>query len=170
MQVTVRKFTDADLPAMTAIWNGIVEEGNSFPQDRPFTEEEAREFFAAQSFTGVAEADGKVLGLYILHPNNAGRCGHIANASYGVSSGTRGLGVGEKLVRHSLEMCPACGFVGLQSTPSSVPTRRRSSSMNASGSSTSARRKTATASRTAATRTSSSSISRSSKTKSPLRP
>ena len=114
MKVTVRKFTDADLPAMTAIWNGIVEEGNSFPQDRPFTEEEAREFFAAQSFTGVAEADGKVLGLYILHPNNAGRCGHIANASYGVSSGTRGLGVGEKLVRHSLEMCPACGFVGLQ--------------------------------------------------------
>ncbi|WP_368077356.1 N-acetyltransferase family protein, partial [uncultured Anaerotruncus sp.] len=87
MQVTVRKFTAADLPAMTAIWNGIVEEGNSFPQDKPFTEDEAREFFAAQSFTGVAEADGKVLGLYILHPNNAGRCGHIANASYGVASG-----------------------------------------------------------------------------------
>lgn len=90
MQVTVRKFTAADLPAMTAIWNGIVEEGNSFPQDKPFTEDEAREFFAAQSFTGVAEADGKVLGLYILHPNNAGRCGHIANASYGVAS--RGAG------------------------------------------------------------------------------
>ena len=24
----------------------------------------------------------QVLGLYILHPNNIGRCGHIANASY----------------------------------------------------------------------------------------
>lgn len=114
MEVTVRKYAAADLPAMTAIWNGIVEEGNSFPQDKPFTEEEAREFFAAQSFTGIAEADGKVLGLYILHPNNVGRCGHIANASYGVSPGARGLGAGEKLVRHSLEMCPACGFVGLQ--------------------------------------------------------
>ena len=55
-----------------------------------------------------------MLGLYILHPNNVGRCGHIANASYGVSPGARGLGAGEKLVRHSLEMCPACGFVGLQ--------------------------------------------------------
>ncbi len=29
-----------------------------------------------------AEGDGAILGLYILHPNNIGRCGHICNASY----------------------------------------------------------------------------------------
>ena len=49
-----------------------------------------------------------------VNPNNAGHCGHIANASYGAAPGTRGLGVGEKLVCHSLEICPKCGFVGLQ--------------------------------------------------------
>ena len=38
--------------------------------------------------------DGRVLGLYILHPNNVGRCGHIANASYAVSSAARGKGIG----------------------------------------------------------------------------
>ena len=31
---------------------------------------------------------------YILHPNNIGRCGHIANASYAVSSKSRGLHIG----------------------------------------------------------------------------
>ena len=114
MEVTVRKYAAADLPAMTAIWNGIVEEGNSFPQDKPFTEEEAREFFAAQSFTGVAEADGKVLGLYILHPNNVGRCGHICNASYAVKSVLRGHHIGETLVRHCMETARDLGFRVLQ--------------------------------------------------------
>ena len=35
------------------------------------------------------EENGEVVGLYILHPNNEGRCGHIANASYAVERGTR---------------------------------------------------------------------------------
>lgn len=41
-----------------------------------------------------AEEDGKVYGLYILHPNNVGRCGHICNASYAVSSDARGRHIG----------------------------------------------------------------------------
>lgn len=63
------------------------------------------EFFSAQSFTGVAlDSDtGDVAGLYILHPNNIGRCGHICNASYAVASACRGRGIGEMLVRHSME-------------------------------------------------------------------
>lgn len=43
-----------------------------------------------------------MVGLYILHPNNVGRCGHIANASYAVAEGQRGKKIGEKLVKHSL--------------------------------------------------------------------
>lgn len=44
----------------------------------------------------VAEEDGKIYGLYILHPNNVGRCGHICNASYAVSSDARGRHIGEQ--------------------------------------------------------------------------
>ena len=40
------------------------------------------------------EEDGKIFGLYILHPNNVGRCGHICNASYAVSSDARGRHIG----------------------------------------------------------------------------
>ena len=60
------------------------------------------EFFAKQTYSAVAEADGKVLGLYILHPNNEGRCGHICNTSYAVKDGVRGRHIGEQLVRHSM--------------------------------------------------------------------
>lgn len=34
--------------------------------------------------------DGQIVGLYILHPNNVGRCGHLCNASYAVDAWKRG--------------------------------------------------------------------------------
>jgi ribosomal protein S18 acetylase RimI-like enzyme len=62
----------------------------------------------------VDEESGQVLGLYILHPNNIGRCGHIANASYAVSADARGKGVGRALVKDSIAQLAPCGFTGLQ--------------------------------------------------------
>jgi L-amino acid N-acyltransferase YncA len=114
MEITVRKYEKKDFSAMTEIWNAIVLEGRSFPQDEPMDLREAEKFFSAQSFTGVAIKEQQVVGLYILHPNNAGRCAHIANASYGVKAGERGYGIGEKLVLHSLACCRKMGFKGLQ--------------------------------------------------------
>ena len=56
----------------------------------------------------------KVFGLYILHPNNVGRCGHISNASYAVSSESRGKHIGEMLVKDCLEQAKKHGFGVLQ--------------------------------------------------------
>ena len=55
-----------------------------------------------------------MLGLYILHPNNVGRCGHISNASYAVKTGCRGQHVGEALVRDCLVIGKQLGFRILQ--------------------------------------------------------
>lgn len=111
MNITVRAYRAEDLPALTAIWNEVVEEGTAFPQEVPLTPEDARVFFAEQTHVGVAEhEDGRVLGLYILHPNNVGRCGHICNCSYAVSSAARGLHIGERLVLDSKEQGRAHGF------------------------------------------------------------
>ena len=43
-----------------------------------------------------------------------GRCGHIANASFAVARASRGLHVGEKLVRDCLEQGKRHGFGILQ--------------------------------------------------------
>lgn len=88
--MTIRKYTENDLPAMISIWNEIVEDGIAFPQEDLLSEKTGAEFFDAQTYCGVAEENGTVYGLYILHPNNVGRCGHICNASYAVSSESRG--------------------------------------------------------------------------------
>lgn len=86
---------------MISIWNEVVEGGIAFPQEEVLTLESAIEFFSKQSYTAVAvdAVTDEVKGLYILHPNNVGRCGHISNASYAVSSRYRGLHIGEKLVK-----------------------------------------------------------------------
>lgn len=109
-----RPYREEDLPVITQIWNEVVEAGNAFPQTELLTPEEAREFFAGQSRTTVATMGGKVMGLYILHPNNVGRCGHIANASYAVARDARGSGIGQLLVEDSLRQAGRLGFRGLQ--------------------------------------------------------
>ena len=114
MDLSVEKYSSADLADMIRIWNEVVEEGIAFPQEELLDETSGREFFAAQTYCGVARLDGKVLGLYILHPNNVGRCGHICNASYAVSSESRGLHIGEKLVLDCLEQAKLHGFGVLQ--------------------------------------------------------
>jgi len=110
----IRKYQETDLPEMIAIWNEVVEDGIAFPQEECLTEETGGNFFASQSYTGVAENDGKIIGLYILHPNNVGRCGHICNASYAVSATCRGQHIGEKLVLDCLKTAKELGFRVLQ--------------------------------------------------------
>ena len=111
MELEIREYCEADLPGMAEIWNAIVEQGDSFPQEERMALNRARAFFQQQTFSGVAvDETGALQGLYILHPNNVGRCGHHANASYAVSSKMRGMKIGEGLVRHSLEKAKELGY------------------------------------------------------------
>lgn len=109
--ITVRKFTEKDLPEMTRIWNQVVEEGVAFPQKENLTQTDAPNFFEAQTVSAVAvnEAD-KVRGLFILHPNNVGRVGHICNASFAVDKDCRGEHIGESLVKACLTEAKKSGF------------------------------------------------------------
>lgn len=112
METVIRPYRQEDVPEMIRIWNEVVEDGAAFPQEEKLTPETGKAFFAEQSHCAVAlDADGRqVRGLYILHPNNVGRCGHICNASYAVSRDARGLHIGEKLVKDCLKQAAALGF------------------------------------------------------------
>lgn len=112
--MVVRGYTEQDLTEIIRIWNEVVEDGIAFPQEETLDSKTGAEFFASQSYTGVAEEDGKVFGLYILHPNNVGRCGHICNASYAVSKDARGRHIGEQLVTDCLKKGKELGFRVLQ--------------------------------------------------------
>ena len=114
--ITVREYRSQDMEEAMDIWNEVIREGIAFPQLDELTGQTADEFFREQSYIGIAEdvETGEVVGLYILHPNNVGRCGHICNTSYAVKSGKRGLHIGEKLVKDSLSVGARLGFRILQ--------------------------------------------------------
>lgn len=94
--VTVRGYNIDDVPEMAEIWNEVVKEGNAFPQKE------------------TLDYEGETVGMYILHPNNVGRCGHIANASYAVKNTCRGKGAGKVIVEHCLFIAKQKGFKVLQ--------------------------------------------------------
>ena len=99
MNIQIRAYQSKDAALAAQIWNEVVADGNAFPQDTEMTADAANHFFLEQTYTGIAEdtETHEILGLYILHPNNVGRCGHICNASYAVSSTHRGKQIGEFL-------------------------------------------------------------------------
>ena len=116
MDIQIRAYEKTDVDSLVRIWNAVVETGIAFPQTEMLTESTGCAFFSAQSLTAVAydSGCGGIVGLYILHPNNVGRCGHICNASYAVKDRMRGQGIGEQLVRHCMETAKTLGFRILQ--------------------------------------------------------
>lgn len=114
--ITIREYRTQDMEDAMSIWNEVVRDGIAFPQVEELTAKNADEFFSSQSYTGIAVDDetGEVVGLYILHPNNVGRCGHICNTSYAVKSSKRGMHIGEQLVKDSLSVGARLGFSILQ--------------------------------------------------------
>lgn len=109
-------MTDHDLMECIEIWNSVVTDGMAFPQLETLDQNTGKKFFDGQTYTGAAidTANNEVMGVYILHPNNVGRCGHICNASYAVKKEKRGLHIGEKLVLDCIKKGQESGFRILQ--------------------------------------------------------
>lgn len=116
MNIQIRAYQSKEAALAAQIWNEVVADGNAFPQDTEMTADAANHFFLEQTYTGIAEdtETHEILGLYILHPNNVGRCGHICNASYAVRKNIRWLYIGEKLVLDCLKMAKEKQFRILQ--------------------------------------------------------
>ena len=103
----IRPYEEKGLPAMTAIRNEVVAAGVAFPQTEPLTLRKPAPSSLPQARSAIAETDsGEVAGLCILHPNHIGRCGHIANSPYAVSSARQG----EARIRDCLHADWDCGF------------------------------------------------------------
>jgi ribosomal protein S18 acetylase RimI-like enzyme len=95
----------------------IVAMGEGFPHDPDvvLTYDDFTDYWIDhKSFVGVATLGSRLAGSYHLKPNFVGRGAHIANAGYFVVRDLRGQGIGERLVRHSMEHARFLGFDALQ--------------------------------------------------------
>ena len=58
MNIEVRTYRHEDVPAMTAIWNQVVEDGIAFPQETLLDDVSGPAFFAEQTDCAVAMDTG----------------------------------------------------------------------------------------------------------------
>ena len=111
----IRPATQADEDAIWNIFQAVVAPGDTYVFDQQTPREEALTYwFRRDTHTYVAEIDGRVVGTYILKPNQPALGSHIANAAFMVSPAARGLGVGRRMGEHSLAEARRLGFRAMQ--------------------------------------------------------
>ncbi|HEY1532234.1 MAG TPA: GNAT family N-acetyltransferase [Galbitalea sp.] len=116
MTVEIRAFADADWPEVYAIYQTVVNAGETYTYDPAWSEEHAREMWVepAPGRTVVAVERGRIVGTAHVGPNKPGRGSHVATASFMVDVEARGLGVGRALGEHILETARRDGYDSMQ--------------------------------------------------------
>jgi len=113
--MNLRAATASDRDAIWDIFHAVVAAGDTYVFDPQMSREEALAYwFRADTHTYVAEANGQIVGTYILKPNQPGLGSHVANAAFMVSPSARGLGLGGRLGEHCLAEARRLGFRAMQ--------------------------------------------------------
>ena len=110
----IRPAEESDVLAIRDLFNEVIEEGDAFVFEKPFSVDQIENMVKKDSASFVAVVDGQIVGAYFLHPNNPGRGSHIGNAIYMVKSTARSRGVGTRLGKHSLRTAKELGFKAMQ--------------------------------------------------------
>lgn len=110
----VRGLGAAERDAFLAIARQVADEGDSYPFDDATTEAEFLDYWFAKGEIRVAVDGERVVGGYLIKPNQPWRGSHVANVGYVVDRALRGRGVGRVLVRDSIARAREIGYRGIQ--------------------------------------------------------
>ena len=114
-QLNIRPAAEADRDTIWNIFHQIVAAGDTYALDPGMSRKEALAYwFGADTHTYVAEIDRRVVGTYILRPNQAGPGAHVANAAFMVAPGAQGQGTGRAMGEHCLSEARRIGFRAMQ--------------------------------------------------------
>ena len=113
--VEIREATAADQDAIWDIFREVVAAGDTYAFDPGMSRHDALGYwFQADTRTYVAKSRGRILGTYILRPNQSGGGSHVANAAFMVAPDARGQGIGREIAEHCLSEARLLGFRAMQ--------------------------------------------------------
>jgi L-amino acid N-acyltransferase YncA len=115
MKVTIRKATVDDAREIADVINSVIAEGKYTIFDRPFSEEEERDFISSlgnRSALHVAELDGKIAGVQSLDlfSGFANSVSHVATMGTWLRADSRGGGIGKLLAEESFQFARNNGY------------------------------------------------------------
>lgn len=115
--MNIRKAESLDLERVWEMFKQIIDEKIYYPFDEKTTREDIENSWVTLKnliFVAEEESSGKILGAYILKPNQPGWGSHIVNAAYMVDRNSRGLGIGGLMAMHSINSAREAGYRGMQ--------------------------------------------------------
>ncbi|WP_029919961.1 GNAT family N-acetyltransferase [Nevskia soli] len=111
----IRHARQDDHPAIWRILEPTIRAGETYALPRDMSEAAALAYWTgADRETFVAEADGRILGTYVLRANQPGGGAHVANCGYMTAADAVGRGVARAMCEHSLAHARECGFRAMQ--------------------------------------------------------
>ena len=114
--MNIRKAEADDWPHIWPFFREIVAAGETYVYDPGIDEPAARALWmvAAPGHTVVLIENGRILGSAKVHPNQAGRGAHVANASFMVDPRAAGRGVGRTLGEYAIAWARSNGYRAMQ--------------------------------------------------------
>ena len=113
--IEIREATAGDRDAIWDIFREVVAASDTYAFDPGMSRHDALGYwFQADTRTYVAESRGRILGTYILRPNQSGGGSHVANAAFMVAPDARGQGIGRAMAEHCLSEARLLGFRAMQ--------------------------------------------------------
>ncbi|HEU0274621.1 MAG TPA: GNAT family N-acetyltransferase [Candidatus Udaeobacter sp.] len=111
----IRTTTEVDRDAIWKIFHSVVATGDTYAIDPNISRKEALQYWCGKNTHAyVAERRGRIVGTYILRPNQSGGGSHVANAGFMVAPDARGQGVGRAMGEHCLNEARGLGFRAMQ--------------------------------------------------------
>ena len=113
--IEIREATAGDRDAIWDIFREVVTARDTYAFDPGMSRHDALGYwFQADTRTYVAKSRGRILGTYILRPNQSGGGSHVANAAFMVAPDARGQGIGRAMAEHCLSEARLLGFRAMQ--------------------------------------------------------
>src|SRR6266487_1167180 len=105
--VEIREATAANRDTIWDIFREVVAARDTYTFDPGMSRQDALGYwFQANTRTYVAESSGRIVGTYILRPNQSGGGSHVANAAFMVAPVARGRGIGRAMAEHCFNERP----------------------------------------------------------------
>jgi L-amino acid N-acyltransferase YncA len=111
----IRPAVASDFASLWPIFRTVVATGTTYYFAPDVSREVAFDYWLAPGVrTYVAEADGRVVGMYKLVANHPGLGSHVANASFMVDPAWARQGAGRAMGAHCLREARRAGFEAMQ--------------------------------------------------------
>ena len=113
----VRLAKPEDWQGIWEIFSQVVASGQTYVYDPATTSKQAKKLWlnpTADARTYVMLDKEKIVGTYLLKPNQIGLGSHVANAGFMIHPDTQGQGLGQLLAEHCLDQARELGYKAMQ--------------------------------------------------------